>query len=118
MSLTLIVTRNVPDRFHGFLASCMLEAAPGVFIGSRMTSAVRERVWKVMQDWVGLLAEDGGIVLLWSDQQAPSGVGMLLLGWTKRQLVDQEGVWLTLREFTQQNDIEELTRLGDSSEET
>lgn len=44
MSVTLIVTRNAPDRFHGFLASCMLEVAPGVYVSPRMGRAVRERV--------------------------------------------------------------------------
>ncbi len=116
MSLTLIVTRNVPDRFHGFLASCMLEVAPGVYVGSHMTSAIRERVWKVMQDWIGLLPKDGGIVLLWSDQRAPSGLGMLLIGWPKKELIDQEGTWLTLGQLTQQNDIQELETLAHTND--
>ena len=117
MSLTLIVTRNVPDRFHGFLASCMLEVAPGVYVGSHMTSAIRQRVWKVMQDWIGILPENGGLVLLWSDQQAPSELGMLLLGWPKKELVDQEGVWLTLGQLTQQHNVQELEALADPSQE-
>lgn len=117
MSLTLIVTRNAPDRFHGFLASCMLEVAPGAFVGTHMTRAVRERVWKVMQDWIGLLPEDGGLALLWSDEQAPSGLGMRMLGWPKKELVDQEGMWLTFGQLTQQHNIEELEALARIDEE-
>ena len=112
MSLTLIVTRNAPDRFHGFLASCMLEVAPGVYVGPHMGRAVRERVWRVMQDWMGLLPEDGGLALLWSDAQSPSGLGMRMLGWPKKELIDQEGMWLTLGQLTQQHDIEELEALA------
>ena len=117
MSVTLIVTRNTPNRFHGFLASCMLEVAPGVYVSPRMGRAVRERVWKVMQDWMGLLPEDSGLVLLWSDHQAPSGLGMLLIGWPKKEFVDQEGMWLTLSQLTQQHDMEELEALTHLDEE-
>ena len=46
MPMTVIVTRNVEDRYRGFLASCMLEIAPGVYTGPRMTPGVRDRVWQ------------------------------------------------------------------------
>jgi len=82
-----------------------------------MGRAVRERVWKVMQDWMGLLPEDSGLVLLWSDHQAPSGLGMLLIGWPKKEFVDQEGMWLTLSQLTQQHDMEELEALTHLDEE-
>jgi len=117
MPVTLIITRNTPDRFHGFLASCMLEVAPGVYASPRMGRAVRERVWKVMQDWMGFLQADSGLVLLWSDQDAPSGLGVLLIGWPKKELVDQDGMWLTLGQLTQQHDIEELEALAHHDEE-
>ena len=42
--MTVVVTRNVPGRYRGFLASCMLEVAPGVYTNPGMTRAVRERV--------------------------------------------------------------------------
>jgi len=117
MPVTVIVTRNAPDRFHGFLASCMLEVTPGVYVSPRMSKAVRERVWRVMQDWMGLLPQNSGLVLLWSDQDAPSGLGMLLIGWPKKELVDQEGMWLTLGQLTQQHDIQELKALTHLHEE-
>lgn len=31
MPMTVVVTRDVPDRFRGFLVSVMLEIAPGVY---------------------------------------------------------------------------------------
>jgi len=49
MAMTVIVTRDVAPRFAGFLTSCMLEIAPGVFTGPRMTNSVRERVWAVLE---------------------------------------------------------------------
>ncbi|MEO0813153.1 MAG: type I-E CRISPR-associated endoribonuclease Cas2e, partial [Myxococcota bacterium] len=38
--MTVIVTRNVPMRFRGFLASCMLEIAPGVYTSPGMNRGV------------------------------------------------------------------------------
>jgi len=51
MPMTVVVTRDVPDRFRGFLASCMLEIAPGVYTQPRLSAGVRERVWTVLADW-------------------------------------------------------------------
>ena len=44
MSMTVVVTRNVAPRFRGFLASVMLEIAPGVYTAPEMSKGVRERV--------------------------------------------------------------------------
>ena len=49
--MTVIVTVNVDARYRGFLASAMLEIAPGVYTAPRMTSGIRERVWDVLADW-------------------------------------------------------------------
>ena len=64
MPMTVVVTRDVPERFRGFLASCMLEIAPGVYTAPDMTRAVRERVWVVLDDWHST-ARTGGIVMTW-----------------------------------------------------
>ena len=44
MPMTVIVTRNVEPRYRGFLASAMLEIAPGVYVAPDLSSGVRERV--------------------------------------------------------------------------
>ena len=49
--MTVVVTVNVEARYRGFLASAMLEIAPGVYTAPRMTSGIRERVWDVLADW-------------------------------------------------------------------
>ena len=61
--MTVVVTRNVPDRYRGFLASCMLEIAPGVYTSPNLSRAVRERVWAVCCDWAGELPDDGGVLI-------------------------------------------------------
>ena len=95
--MTVVVTRNVPDRFRGFLASCMLELAPGVYTNPHMTAAVRDRVWSVCCEWAEAVPDDGGVLMTWQDKQAPSGQAVLMLGWPKKELTELNGVWLDRR---------------------
>jgi CRISPR-associated protein Cas2 len=92
--VTVVVTRNVPDRYRGFLASCMLELAPGVYTSPDMSRAVRERVWTVCCEWAGELPDDGGVLMTWQDKQEPSGQALLTLGWPRKDLVELDGMWL------------------------
>ena len=112
MAMTIAVTRNTPNRFNGFLASCMHEIAPGVYAAPRMKKSVRERVWSVMMEWAELLPQDGGVVLFWKSRKAPSGLGIRLIGWPKKEMVDHEGLWLTARGLTAAHDIDELQDLA------
>jgi CRISPR-associated protein Cas2 len=97
MPMTLVVTRDVEDRYRGFLASVMLELAPGVYTGPRLSRAVRERLWVVLRDWHCELRR-GGIVMTWRDSTAPGGQSVLTLGELRRDLVDVDGVLLVRRE--------------------
>ena len=99
MALVMIVTRDVADRFHGFLASVMLEVSPNVFVSPRMNPAVRERVWRVMCDWHGHELR-GSLVMVWRDLSATGGVGVANLGTPPRELVEADGMWLVRRSKT------------------
>jgi len=94
MSMTVVVTRNAPDRYRGFLASCMLELAPGVYTSPHMNEAVRERVWAVCCEWAGVLPDDGGVLMTWRERQEPSGQAVRVLGWPKKEFVELDGLWL------------------------
>jgi CRISPR-associated protein Cas2 len=96
MALTMIVTRDVADRFHGFLASVMLEVAPGVFVSPRMTPGIRERTWRVLSDWHHAEPR-GSLVMVWRDLNATGGVGLRYLGTPPRELVEFDGLWITRR---------------------
>lgn len=89
----------------------MHEIAPSVYVAPQMKKAVRERIWAVMMEWSELLPEEGGVVMFWNSPEAPSGLGIRLLGWPKRELVDHEGTWLTIRDLTEAHDLEELLEL-------
>ena len=69
--MTVVVTVNVEARYRGFLASAMLEIAPGVYTSPKMTSGIRERVWGVLTRWHDELG-NGSIVMTWRD---PAAVG-------------------------------------------
>ena len=92
--MVVVVTRNVPDRYRGFLASCMLELAPGVYTNPGMTRAVRERVWTVCCAWAQVLPKDGGVLMTWHDKKEPGGQGINCLGWPKKEVVEHNGIWL------------------------
>ena len=96
MALVTIVTRDVANRFHGFLASVMLEVAPNVFVAPRMTKGVRERVWSVLAEWHGFEPQ-GSVVMIWRDLNEIGGIGLAQLGTPPRELVEADGMWLTRR---------------------
>lgn len=96
MALVMIVTRDVADRFRGFLSSVMLEVAPNVFVSPRMTPGVRDRTWSVVSDW-HRQEPRGSLVMVWRDLNATGGVGLAHLGTPARELVELDGMWLTRR---------------------
>lgn len=100
MSMTVVVTRNASGRFRGFLASCMLELAPGVYSSPHMSEAVRERVWAVCCEWAGALPDDGGVLMTWREKQEPSGQAVRALGWPKKEFVELDGMWLDRADST------------------
>lgn len=93
MALVTIVTRDVADRFRGFLGSVMLEVAPTTYVSPRMSKGVRERVWAVMTEWY--MAEPrGSIVMIWRDREATGGVGLAHLGTPSKELLEMDGMWI------------------------
>ncbi|MGQ9725259.1 MAG: type I-E CRISPR-associated endoribonuclease Cas2e, partial [Tepidimonas sp.] len=73
MSMTVVVTRNVSDRVRGFLASAMLELSPGVYAGPRISPAVRQRIWRVLEEWFPNEPESS-IIMLWLDKSMPGNL--------------------------------------------
>ena len=93
MPLVMIVTRDVADRYRGFLGSLMLEVAPTVYISPRMNQGVRSRTWGVLTGW-HTAEPQGSIVMVWRDANATGGIGIATLGTPPRELVDIDGLWL------------------------
>lgn len=96
MPMTVVVTRNAPGRFRGFLASCMCEIAPGVYTAPRMTAAVRVRIWAVMVSWFQG-GQDQGILMTWPDPARPGGQAIEVLGWPPQEIEEHAGIFLARR---------------------
>jgi CRISPR-associated protein Cas2 len=96
MPMTMLVTRDVPDRYAGFLASIMPEIGPGVFVSPNLSKGVRERIWTVLSDWWDGMP-GGSITLVWRDDSAAGHLGLLTLGLPPRTLADVDGALLIKR---------------------
>lgn len=99
MAMTVIVTRNAPDRVRGFLASCACEIAPGVYTAPEMTKAVRER----MRDAVLELspnAPDVSVLITWPDAKAPGGQAFWSFGSPAVELVEHDSFYLARRDLS------------------
>lgn len=96
MPLTVIVTRDVEDRYRGFLGSAMLELAPGVYAQPRMSAGVRERVWSVVAEWHARLRR-GSVVMCWAQAGTASGLGLATLGEPPKEVVTHDAVLLVRR---------------------
>ena len=99
MALTILITRDVEDRYRGFLASAMLELAPGVYASPSLSAKARDKVWSVVCQWHAQL-QRGSLVLFFPDRQSDGGLAVRYLGAPPREAVRHEGVMLTkLRVF-------------------
>ena len=80
-------------RYRGFLASVMLEIAPGVYTSPNMTRGIRERIWNVLAEWYYQLGQ-GSIVMTWRDPSAVGEQQIRTLGESPKEIVDADGVYL------------------------
>jgi CRISPR-associated protein Cas2 len=96
MPMTVVIVRDVADRYRGFLSSVMPEVAPGVFVAAELSRGIRERIWRVLTDWWGQ-TPGGSVVLTWKDDSAPGRLGLLILGLPPRALADIDGVLMVRR---------------------
>ncbi|GIX24423.1 MULTISPECIES: type I-E CRISPR-associated endoribonuclease Cas2e [Caldimonas] len=96
MSMTVVVTRNVSSRVRGFLASAMLELAPGVYSAPRLSPAVRSRIWDVLEAWFPNERE-ASIVMLWQERNMPGGQTVRSLGSPPIELTEVDGLILARR---------------------
>ena len=94
--MTVVVTRDVESRYRGFLASAMLEVAPGVYVSPELSAGVRERVWTVLADWFAALG-NGAIAMIWRDGTYSGGLGLRHLGDPPKEVWDADGVLLVKR---------------------
>lgn len=96
MAMTVVVTRDVEARYRGFLASVMLEISPGVYVAPRLSKAVRDRIWSVLEKWYAFL-DRGSVSMVWRDSGMPGGLSLLFLGEPPKEICNADGVLLVRR---------------------
>lgn len=96
MPMTVVVTRDVPSRYRGFLSSVMAELAPGVYVAPRLSAAVRERLWAVVESWWSA-APGGSVLLIFADREAPGLMAVRSLGTPPVALADLYGLRVAVR---------------------
>ena len=93
MAMTVVVTRSVEGRYRGFLASVMLEVAPGVYVSPDLSKGVRARIWSVLARWYSSLGR-GRVVMIYRDRTASGNLQLRHLGDPPKQVWDADGVLL------------------------
>lgn len=96
MPMVVVITRDVEARYRGFLASAMLELAPGTYAHPRMNASVRTRIWGVLCDWHVHLKR-GSIVMTWADTAAHGGLGLAILGEPPKEIIAHDAMLLVHR---------------------
>ena len=76
MEMTVVVTRNAPDRVR--LWRRMYSEVARAYTGPGMSHGVRTRVWAVLDDWWPHFPESS-VLMTWPDKR-PSGAAVLGVG--------------------------------------
>lgn len=98
MSFTVVITRDVQPRYRGFLASIMLEIAPGVYVSPRLNPAVRDRIWGTLEKWHGSLGR-GTVVMVSRNTSSIGKMTVKSLGQMRNELIDYEHLLLTRKRY-------------------
>jgi CRISPR-associated protein Cas2 len=96
MSLTVVITRDVEDRYRGLLASAMLEASAGVYFSNGLSARARDKLWGIVSDWHGQLTR-GSLTMLFADSSSDGGVSVRSVGLPARRPVRLDGALLMHR---------------------
>lgn len=97
MAMCVVVTRDVPMRFRGFLSSCMLEISSGVYAQPDMSAAVRERVRAVLDSWWSYY-QQGSVVMTWPTPGKDKRQEVWTAGEPAKEIQEYEGVHVVRRD--------------------
>lgn len=92
--LTIIITRDVDNRFRGLLRSVMLEVSAGIYVSAQLNREARNRLWNVIERWHQVL-QCGSVTMIWRDTRSSGDIGVKIVGVSSRDLYDADGILLT-----------------------
>ena len=90
-SLMVLAVTSVPPSVRGAISRWLIEAAPGLYVGS-VSARVRDELWVAIEDVIG----DGAAVCAFPDD-SEQGYRLRTAGDRRRETVDFDG--LTLVKF-------------------
>lgn len=93
--MLVLITNQVPMKVRGFLAACLLEVAPGVYVHPRINAGVRERIWKIMTEWSVEFSQEAFVLALWPAPKSSGGINIRTIGIPQRTLIDYDGLVLS-----------------------
>jgi CRISPR-associated protein Cas2 len=94
-SLMVLALTAVPPSVRGAISRWLIEAAPGLYVGS-VSARVRDELWMAIEDVIG----DGAAVCAFPDD-SEQGFSLRTAGDRRRETVDFDG--LTLVKFRAPN---------------
>lgn len=86
-----MILENVSPGFRGEITQWLLEVKAGVFVGN-ISSAVRQRIWKKVNDNVN----EGAALIIYSASNE-QGFEMEVCRTPERSVIDMEGIFLIKR---------------------
>jgi CRISPR-associated protein Cas2 len=95
--MMMVVVRNASDRLRGFLASALVEVGIGVYVSTRISVAVRQRIWQVVSDWF-FDELDVSIVFVWEEPRMPGGIAVHVLGLPPIEFSELDGLIVSRRQ--------------------
>jgi CRISPR-associated protein Cas2 len=87
-SMVVLATTAVPEHLRGALSRWMIEAAPGLYVGT-VSARVRDELWNTATAVVG----DGAAVLIHPDN-TEQGYSLRTAGERRRRPIDFDGLTL------------------------
>lgn len=97
--MTVVITRDVEDRYRGLLSSAMLEAGPGTYVSRSLNARTRDALWQIIVHWHAAL-QRGSVTMLFVDPKEDGGIAVRNAGTPARRAVRLDGTLLMHRVST------------------
>lgn len=94
MSMAILITTDVPDRFRGLISGHMLELKAGLYLSPDMNARTRDELWSILSDWHRYISS-GSIALIFPNSEKPGGLDIKYLGEPVKEIAEFDGLYVT-----------------------
>jgi CRISPR-associated protein Cas2 len=92
MGLTVVVTRNAPDRLRGFLRSTMVEVSSHTFLSVFLTKRAREAIWAEVAPFG---SDNVSVLMVYEDSTLATRCVVRISGEPQRDFLVLDGLLLS-----------------------